>query len=453
VTERDRSSKLPRSLLVLYALPFAGYLAMGMPVSLWFMKFATDTLLIAPVAIGGVFAVGRVWDAISDPMAGYLSDRTRSRFGRRRIWLFASAVPLAITYVMLWSPPSALEGLWLIAWIAAALLLWETASTAFVIPYAALGLELTDDYHERTRVFGWRQMLTTVGFAASLVILYLLRTAEDERSMAFTASVATGVVVALVIVVCARKTPEPSHHQGRGSANLFSAFADVTRNRYARMLFFVMAVESFGMGVIAVLGSYIIEDLVGRLDLLEAMLAVWMIPQFVFIPVWLRVSKRLGKKNLWLFGMLCSLAGFSGLFSLGQDEWVRVFVCVILIGIGTSVSSVMGPSVQADVVDFDELETGERKEGAYVAVWNFLRKAGSAVAAGVGGLALSVGGYDPAAVEQAEPVKESLRLTVGLIPALSYVAGALVFSRFKLDESEHARIVAGIRERRAERGE
>jgi len=180
------------------------------------------------------------------------------------------------------------------------------------------------------------------------------------------------------------------------------------------------------------------------------MLAVWMIPQFLFIPVWLRVSKRLGKKNLWLFGMLCSLAGFSGLFSLAQGEWVRVFVCVILIGIGTSVSSVMGPSVQADVVDFDELETGERKEGAYVAVWNFLRKGGSAVAAGVGGLALSLGGYDPVAVEQAEPVKESLRLTVGLIPALSYVAGALVFSRFSLDEAEHARIVAGIRERRGE---
>ena len=73
-------------------------------------------------------------------------------------------------------------------------------------------------------------------------------------------------------------------------------------------------------------------------------------------------------------------------------------------------------AVQADVVDFDELETGERKEGAYVAVWNFLRKGGSAVAAGVGGLALSLGGYDPVAVEQAEPVKESLRLTVGLIP-------------------------------------
>ena len=95
------SSLLPRSLLVSYGLPMSAYLLMSLRVGMWLMKFATDTLLMAPAAMGGIHAVARVWDAILDPLAGYLSDRTRSPLGRRRSWQFASAIPLAATYVMI----------------------------------------------------------------------------------------------------------------------------------------------------------------------------------------------------------------------------------------------------------------------------------------------------------------------------------------------------------------
>ncbi len=443
------SASLSRSELIFYGLPFAGYLAMSLPVSMWLLKFSTDTLLIAPATMGLLFAIGRIWDAISDPMAGYLSDRTQSPLGRRRIWLYGSAIPLGLTYVMLWSPPIGLDQVEVVIWVGLAMLLWETASTAFYIPYAALGLELTTDYHERTRLFGWRQMLMTLGFGASLVVLYLIRTADDPRELAFLTSSGTAVVAALLIFICAGRTREPAHHQGRGSQKLSAAFRDVSRNPHARILFLVLGIDSFGIGIIAALGAFIIDDLVGRVDLMEIMMAVWMIPQFVLVPIWMRISNRVGKKRLWIGGMLTTICGFLGMLALDGGDWMLVLFCVLMVGIGTSVSQVMSPSIQADIVDWDEHQSGERKEGAYVAVWNFLRKAGAAGAAGLGGLALSLAGYDALAEEQSELVKDAIRLTCGLIPAIAFVIALLIFRKFSLNEAEHALLKRDIEAREA----
>jgi GPH family glycoside/pentoside/hexuronide:cation symporter len=429
----------------------SAYIMMTLPVGMWLMKFATDTLLIAPAAIGGVYAMARVWDAISDPMAGYLSDRTRSRFGRRRSWLFASVIPLVLTFVMLWSPPEALDGVRVIIWIAVALILWETASTAFYIPYTALGLEITNDYHERTRLFAWRQMITTAGFAGALGFIFLMRTADDSRDTAFDISLATGVLVGVVIALCAWRTPESQSHQGRGGEGLIASFRDVARNPHALLVFFVFGVESFGMGIVSTLAAYIMDDVIGRIDLLEALLATWMIPQFLFVPLWIRYSRRIGKKRLWLFGMGCVAVGFAGQFFLTAGNWMLVFGCVLLIGTGTSISSVIGPSIQADIVDWDELQSGQRKEGAYAAVWNFIRKAGAAGAAALGGVALTLGGYDPAAEVQSEEVKDAIRYTSGILPSITFLIGIYVFSRFSLNEAEHAEVVAQIQARNAER--
>jgi len=428
----------------------AAYIVMSLPVSMWLMKFSTDTLLITPAAMGGIYAIARIWDAVSDPMAGYLSDRTQSSFGRRRSWLFASVIPLGATFVMIWSPPAWLDGMLVVVWVAAALVLWETASTAFYIPYSALGLELTSDYHERTRLFAWRQMIMAFGFAGALTFIYMMRTAEDERAMALAVSSGIGVVVAVVIVLCALRTPEPVHHQGRGGVGLFASFRDVARNPHALMLFFVFGIESFGMGIVSTLSAYIMDDLVERIDLIEALMACWMIPQFVLVPLWIRYSRALGKKRLWLCGMGCVGLGFSGMFFLSQNAWPLVFFCVVMIGAGTSISQVIGPSIQADVVDYDELKSGERKEGAYSAIWNFIRKAGSAGAAAIGGVALSYGGYDPSAEIQGEGVKDALRYTAGILPAAFFLLGIFVFSRFSLNETEHAAVVAEIQARNAE---
>ena len=120
--------RLKLSVIWSFTLSRVAFSIMGVMFGVYLMKYATDVLLIAPATMGILIAAARLWDGFTDPLVGYLSDRTRSRFGRRRIWLYASALPMAIGIVMIWSPPGDLSGVALIAWMAFALLVYETAT-------------------------------------------------------------------------------------------------------------------------------------------------------------------------------------------------------------------------------------------------------------------------------------------------------------------------------------
>jgi Na+/melibiose symporter-like transporter len=154
---------------------------MGLMLSLYVMKFATDVLLIAPAVMGLIFSVSRIWDAISDPLAGYLSDRTRTSWGRRRIWLAASILPTGFTFYMVFAPPAELSGAALEGWMALAIIGFYSALTILLVPHLALGAELSSDYHERSRLFGMRHAFFTSGSILALVTFYFLNTRRAGR--------------------------------------------------------------------------------------------------------------------------------------------------------------------------------------------------------------------------------------------------------------------------------
>ena len=202
----------------------------------YLMKFATDVLLIAPAIIGTLLAASRLWDALSDPVVGYLSDNTKSSVGRRRVWLYAAAVPMGLGMVMMWSPPLSLTGWILVLWMTIALLLYETAGTAFFVPHGALGVELTPNYHERTRLFGYTHMISAIGLIIGLGFLQLMNMAADKRLMAFYLSLTAGLVVTTLIIWSTRNLSERSDYQGRGGRKPFNSFLDVFKNPHARLL-------------------------------------------------------------------------------------------------------------------------------------------------------------------------------------------------------------------------
>ena len=433
-----------RGLLIAYSLPMAGYMMLSIPFGIYLVKFGTDSLLIAPAAISTIYGIGRIWDAFSDPLAGHLSDRTRARSGRRRSWMLASALPVAATFWMLWSPPEGLSAAWTIAWVAAAILLYETAQTAFIVPYTALGLELTEAYHERTRVFGYRHVIGACGYALGLGCVYLLRRAEEEPWLADVASLAAGAAFAGAILFAASRVRERPDFQGRGGVHMRRAFADVFRNPHARLILGVYAIESFGSASIGVLAPYIVEYIIGVEDLLELLLAFWIVPQFVFTPVWLALSRRIGKKRLWMLGMGILSVSFAGQMALGPGTVVLVLGLVFALGMGTGIAGVVVHALKADVVDYDELRTGERKEGAYAAVWNFVRKAGAGLSVVLMGYLLQAAGFVPNA-EQSPAVRWTILALAGGFPAVCYAIGLALFRRYSFNEAEHAEVAARLR--------
>jgi len=398
--------------------------------------------------MGAIFMIARLWDAVTDPVAGQLSDRTSTRWGRRRPWMVGAALPILLGLVLIWAPPVSLEGAVLIAWMAVSLLLYETAQTAFMVPYGALGMEITDDHHERTRLFGWRQLIGAPGFLLGLAFLYAIRSAEEPREVAFWLSLLGGVLIMSSTLFAAWRIPERAEFQGRGGENLRRAMRDVWRNPHARLLFVVYAIEAFGAGSIGVMVPFIMDDVLGRYDLQEFLISLYAFPQFLFIPLWIRMSQRIGKKTLWMWGMAAMIPGYGGIVLSQTFGPIIVVVLVPLIACGIGIASIVVPSIKADIIDYDELQTGERKEGAYTAAWNFIRKAGAGLAVGFSGVLLQWAGYDAEAEVQSETVKNTILLIAGGLPAAGYAIGLFLFRRFSLTEDQHKEVLTELERRR-----
>ena len=153
---------------------------MFMLLSIYVLKYATDVLLIAPAVMGFIFGSARIWDAFTDPVVGYLSDRTRSRMGRRRIWLAGSIIPAALFYIMLYASPVGISPNNAAVWMGIAVFGFYTAMTAVSVPHLSLGAEATQDSYSRNKLFGMRHAMIGVGSILALVCLLYTSDAADE---------------------------------------------------------------------------------------------------------------------------------------------------------------------------------------------------------------------------------------------------------------------------------
>jgi len=438
---------LPIRVLWAYALPSAGQAFMGILFTLYLMKFSTDVLLIAPLAMGTLLTLARFWDGVSDPAAGYLSDRTRSRLGRRRSWMIFAALPLTFALVMLWSPPRSLEGAALVLWMAVALLVYETASTAFGIPHSALGVELTPHYHERTRLFGYRHLIGAIGTISGLGAYWLMSHSADPRNAALWFALVGGSAFACLVLYAVRRVPERADST-IPAASPMASLSDVAQNPHARLLVLVYAIENFGSASIGMLTPFVTQYVIKVPDLTVPIILLFAVPQFALTPLWIHLARRFGKKTLWTYSMGATAAGFAALSFVPEGPSFAIFALPFLLGVASGCGAVVSPSVQADVIDYDEYRTGERKEGAYLAVFNLVRKCAGALPAGLTGVALAVTGFVPN-VEQSEETKLAMRAITGFAPAICYLIGTLVFLRFAFNEAEHAEVRRALDARRA----
>jgi len=439
-----------------FGMPGMGAGYMYLMLSLYVMKFATDVLLIAPAIMGLIFSVSRIWDAISDPLVGYLSDRTRIRYGRRRSWILASTVPIGAAFIMVFAPPQGLSAVGLTIWMGVAVIGFYSAMTVFFVPHLSLGAELSSNYHERSRLFGVRHGFYTFGSILSLISFYILISAEQQgrevvRETAYELALLAAVVMVVLILVSVRQLRERIDYQGRVNANPFLAFRDVWRNPHARLLIVVTFIENVGSAAIGALTLYVAQYVVGAPLWAPIMILCYMIPSSLSVPLWIPLSRRFGKVRLWMFSMLLTGCSFGSMFALPFLDGVPVkifYICVaaVFAGLAAGCGGTLSPSIQGDVIDYDEMMTGERKEGSYFAAWNFVYKGATGVMLLLTGFVLQLSGFVPNQ-PQTMTVQVSMVTLYGIFPLVCYAIGAFLFRRFSLDEAEHARIRATLNER------
>jgi len=434
-----------------FCAPTLGVGFMFFLVGLYMTPFATDILLISPGAMGTIFLVSRLWDAVSDPIAGFLSDRTQTRLGRRRPWIAASILPICLVYVMLWSPPESLEGAALVAWMALGVIGFYTAMTVFIVPHTALGAELTDSYHDRSRIFGFRHVIWTIGAVVAVGGMQMIINADEPREVARNSSIAVALATAALLLVAVTRLRERPEFQGRGSDNPLHSFRDIWRNRHARLLLVVYLIENLGAATVLVLTFYVAKYIILRPDLTGYFILSYMGASILFIGIWLPLSRRFGKKRLWMSAMLMTACAFGGMFFLEEGRYFLISGLAVLAGTASGCGGMIGPSIQADVIDYDEYMTGQRKEGVYFAAWNFVFKTATGIMIMTTLTVLEIVGFEPN-VDQNDDVKTAIVTLYSIVPLTCYLIGATLLNKFSLDESEHTLIRQALDERNGAAG-
>ena len=449
--------KVPFGTTIAYGMPGLGAGYMYLLMSLYVMKFSTDVLLIAPAVMGVIFSISRIWDAVSDPIAGYLSDRTTFKFGRRRTWMLLSFIPISFGFLAVFSPPESMQGQSLDLWMMIAILSFYSAITLFNVPHMALGAELSEDYHERTRLFGVRHIGFTVGSILSLVSMSLLISEEnsptgDVRELAGNLAFLAVAAMSLMIFFSVSRLKENPEFQNRVNKNPFKAFRDVWVNPHAKILIIVLFIENLGGAVIGVLTLYVTQYIVEAPAWAPLIIFAYMLPSALSVPLWIPLSKRFGKIRLWVFSLALTGISFGGIFIIPfldsvTERLIVMFIGATLGGMAAGCGGAIGPSVKGDVIDYDEYLTGERKEGSYFAALNFVFKSATGIMLLVTGFVLQFSGFIPNQPQTME-VKIALISLYGLVPLVFYSLDAyLLHKKFTFGEEEHAAIKQQIKER------
>jgi GPH family glycoside/pentoside/hexuronide:cation symporter len=438
-----------------YAAPAFALAVVGIPVYVYLPKFYTDVVGVNIAALGYILASVRVFDALTDPAMGYLSDRTETRFGRRRPYIATGAVFVALFIFLLFAPPQGsplFETIWFGVCIYALFLFW----TVVTVPYESLGPEITFDYNERNTLFGLRDGLLIAGTlaaaaspAAVQAAFGLAADADGERAKFLYIAVIYAPLVIGSAWWCCLAVRERPAAAGPGAAGIWSGLRLVFRNRPFMILLSAYTISAIGSNLPATLilfyVQYVLESPHADLFLL-----LYFATGIVFLPGWVALARRIGKKAAWLLSIGVNTGAFVGVFFLGPGDAAIYGVLVLFSGIGLGATLALPSSIQADVIDYDELLTGERREGRYIGLWSIAKKMAAAVGVGAGLSILGLAGYVPNA-PQSDEVRLALRVLYALVPSLCNLAALAIALFYPISAPVHAAILEAVARRR--RGE
>jgi GPH family glycoside/pentoside/hexuronide:cation symporter len=286
-----------------------------------------------------------------------------------------------------------------------------------------------------------------LGLLPAFGCLQLVNNAEDPRAMAIWVALVYALALTGLLLIPLR-VREREEFQRRALVGSVSAMRDVLRNPHARRILSVQFLDSLGIGVIGVLGPYLAQYVIKRTDLIAALPGVYTGFLLASIPLWVWVSRRFGKRQAWTTAMIGMALSFGVTIFVGEGDVTLLLIMLIVAGVFGGCGGPIGASMLADVIDADELATGQRKEGAYTAAFTFAFQVGSGITVALVGFALSASGFLPN-VDQTPAVIWTMKGLFAGMPLIMLLVGAAVLRHYALDEHEHERIRQRLLEARA----
>ena len=423
--------------------------------------FFTDVVGLSPGMAGGILLVGKVWDAINDPLVGWLSDRTHSRWGRRFPWIFGGAIPLGLSFWLLLSvPPLAGSGA-LFAYYSGVLMLFFAAITSVAIPHATLAAELTQTYNERTQLVSFKSAFSIGSSITGLVIAQIVFAAvEDVREQYRVLGAIVAIIVALAAFGCVWLTwqrywqlqGEQIRQPQTASPSLVRQLVSVLRVRPFLCVMGIYFCSWIALQITAAILPYFVINWMGLPDVhfTQTILAIQGTALGMMF-FWGAIGQRFGKRAVYCAGIPLMVVALNGFFWLEPGQVTWLYGLGVLAGTGLSTAYLVPWSMLPDVMDLDELHTGQRREGIFCGLMVQLQKLGTAIAIFIVGRVLEASGYishgstSDVALTQPEGALTVIRWLVGPIPALILVVGIGLAAQYPITRQVHDTILLNLR--------
>lgn len=406
-----------------------------------FIYFMTDRMGLSGTLAGYAMLVGRVWDAITDPIISTMSDRTKNRFGRRRPYMFLGAIMMFIFMYLLFSLPVDQPSSSIFIKATLLLCLLNTAYTMVNIPYSALQPELTSDYTDKTRLAGWRMAFAIIGTYFAVTGLPLA-TATSWNIMALV----LGSVVLISTFITVFTVKEPGVGSYAKQRGVLRSYKEAFTNREFIPALLSWSLFVMGVTIIQQAFLYYFKYNFNNEGLFSLALFGLLTLALLFLPLWVKLAQKISKGQCYMLGM-----GFFSLLLILSYFLTPIFggmfgvIIIVIGGIGFSTHYVMPHSIIPDIVELDVCRTGIRREGVYYSIWNFIMKLGQGIAALIIGKTLDFVGFIPSVtnevVVQSQRTLDGIAFLCGPIAAVILFTGVIILQKYPINREYYQNVL------------
>lgn len=405
------------------ALPLAG---LAMPLYLLLPTVYAERSGLAIVGI--LLLVARLWDAITDPLIGWASDRYSLIVGRRKGWMAVGTVILIPAILLLFDPPAQAGAGWMFGWSLLLYLGW----TMVQVPYAAFAAEAVSSYHDRTRIVAYREGAVIVGTVLASALPSV--TGTPSQALAWLGWGMAALLVPTMVIAC-RAFPEPALSQKRTAAG---GWRLLIANQPFRALILAYFLNGIANGLPATLFFLYVAHRLKAPAIAGPLLLLYFAAGLLSVPVWLALSRRIGKLRAWRLGLLGACLAFAATPFLQAGDTLAFAAVCLTSGLALGADLLLPPALQADVVEEDRLRVGTSRAGLYFALWAMATKLALALAVGIAFPLLDLSGFQ---ASDAAASTLMLALLYGGAPILFKLAVLLCLSGYRLDDV--ARTITG----------
>jgi oligogalacturonide transporter len=430
----------------------------------YYLRFLTDVVQISPAMAGTVVLISKVWDAISDPMMGVISDNTRTRWGRRKPYFVLAFFGIISSFIMLWYPVAFDSQTKKFVYVLITYIYFSTVSTVCLVPYSSMSSEISTDYEQRNNINGIRLFFSQASsLLAAILPLTIVNMYNDPAKGWLMMSIIFSVVYAIPWLMMFFFTHERVPMTDDKSNIDIKTFLQPFSVKSFRKLICMYFLAYLSMDVVAAIFQYYMYYYLNRKDEADLVIGTMLIAQIVLIPLVVTMANRIGKAEVYRYSIVIWLLG-ACLMAAYQPTWppYAIYIIAAIIGSGVVGCVVMPWSIFPDVTDVGELRFGYRIAGSFSGVMTFSRKFSGAIGIFTVGMILEFSGYLPplkAMVDgrytetlqtQPDSVITALQLIVFFVPVLLLIPAFFVARTYPLDKFTHGKLRRYLEFRRGE---